>query len=181
MELTNVSKLFVGFVALIIGIVLITSIATSTLAVTDKKIIYDEHFDLVTLGCSNESAFNNTNALCNLTVANAPTAGTWKEDDCPIASLVVENTSAGTYTALTEGTDYLLFASAGIIDMQNTTATQIYVNDTYVSYSYCGDDYLNQAWSRTVLNLLAGFFALAIMGVGIGLFYSVYKSAGIGA
>jgi len=181
MELTNVNKLFVGFVSLIIGIVLITSIATGTIAVTEKSIVYDEAFDLVTLGCSNESAFNNTNALCNLTVAHAPVAGTWQKTDCPISSVVITNTSAGTYAAWTSGTDYILFDSSGLIQMVNTTATSIYANDTYVTYDYCGNTYLNQSWARTILNMVAGFFALAVMGIGIGLFYSVYKDAGIGA
>ena len=180
----KMNNLVIGFVAILLGVVLLGAIATGVLAVTDKEIVYDEQFDLVALTCVNATAggiYNNTFAPCNLTVANAPTVGTWKEDDCPIASVVVTNTSAGTYAALTSGTDYILYASAGIIDMENTTSTQTFTNDTYITYSYCGDDYLNQAWSRTVLNLIAGFFALAVMGVGIGLFYSVYKDAGIGA
>jgi len=167
-------------VALIIGIVLIGSIATGTLAVTDKRIVYDEAFDLVTLTCVNETGggiYNSTFAPCNLTVAYAPTAGTWKQTDCPISSVVVTNTSAGTYAALTAGTDYLLFASAGIIDMENTTATQTFTNNTYITYEYCGDDYINQAWGRSLLNMVAGFFALAVLGVGLALFYSVYKDA----
>ena len=180
MALNMTSRIFMGFVALIIGIVLIGTIATSTGAVTDKTIVYDEAFDLLVLGCANETGFNDTNALCNLTVANAPTANTWKADDCPIASVVVSNNTAGTHV-FTAGTDYILYATAGIIDMENTTSTWNWTNDTYITYNYCGDDYLNSSWSRSIMNLIAGFFALAVMGVGIGLFYSVYKEANIGA
>ena len=52
-------------------------------------------------------------------------------------------------------------------------------NLTNVGYTYCGDDYMNIAWGRSILNLVAGFFALGILGVGIGLFYSIAKDAGI--
>ena len=64
--------------------------------------------------------------------------------------------------------------------MLNTTDTRRGdFNDTYISYAYCGDNYLNSAWGRTVLNLVAGFFALALLGIGIGTFYSIAKDANI--
>lgn len=182
MESKNMNYIVMAFVFLIIGAALIGSVATSTNERTDKTLVYDETFDLEALGCINATGGGMVNftadADCNVTLANAPTS--WKIADCPVASVVVENTTAGTYTALTEGTDYDLFASSGIIHMLNTAATDAgTLNTTYVSYNYCADDYLNSAWGRTVLGLVAGFFALAILGVSIWLFYSVFRSTGL--
>ncbi len=194
MELTHVNKLFAGFVALIIGIVLITSIATGTLAATDRTIVSAEPFALVTLGCANATGggiFNDTNAACTFTLAKQPAGGTWQAADTncgDLASISVENNSASLYTAATSGTDYDFYSGNGSIHMKNTTTTQgaDYKsagdwNTTYITYTYCGDGFLSQDWSRTVLNLVAGFFALAVMGVGIALFYNVYNEARIGA
>ncbi len=186
-ELTMVNKLFAGFVALIIGIVLITSVATGTLAVTDRTIVSAENHDLVSIGCANATnggIFNDTVAACTFALAKEATAGTWQaaNSDCNLADVSVENNSASLYTAAVSGTDYDFYAGNGSIHMKNTTTTQDGdFNNTYVTYTYCQDGYASQAWSRTILDLIAGFFALAVMGVGISLFYSVYREANIGA
>ncbi len=194
MALNMLSKLFLGFVAIIIGVSLIATVATGALNVTEKTIVYDESFNLVTLGCANATGggiFNSSNVWCNLTVANYPVLASWERDNCPLTIVSVENTTDQTYALLIEGTDYDLFAATGIIHMLNTTTTNGATygaaneagdfNITYINYAYCADDYLRADWNRTVLNLVAGFFALAVMGIGIGLFYNVYKEARIGA
>ena len=182
MESKNINYLVMAFVFLILGAALIGQVATNTNERTSKTNVYDETFDLEALGCINATGGGMVNftadADCNVTLANAPSS--WKTTDCPVASVVVENTTAGTYTALTEGTDYDLFASTGIIHFLNTAATDAGdFNTTYVSYNYCADEYLNSSWGRTVLNLVAGFFALALLGVVLWLFYGVFRSTGL--
>ena len=179
----GINKFILAFLSILIGVALIGTLATSTLAVTDKTIVYDETFDLETLGCIHNygagGQINGTaDADCNITVANAPSG--WKINDCPIASVVVENTSAGTYTALTEGTDYNEFTTSGIIQMLNTSSTDAGdFNNTYLSYNYCGDDYLNSSWGRTTLLVTIGLFAFALLGIGRWLFYSMLKDTGV--
>ena len=182
MEQKSIHYIVLAFICLILGSVLVGQVAISVNEKTDKTNVYDETFDLETLGCINATGGGMINftadADCNITLANVPTS--WKVLDCPVASVVVENTTAGTYTALVEGTDYDLFASTGIIHMLNTGSTDAGdFNTTYISYNYCGDEYLNSAWGRTVLSLVIGFFALALLGVGIWLFYSVFKEVGL--
>jgi len=180
MEKQNVNYLVAAFLFLIVGIALIGSIASNINEKTDKSIVYDESSNLAT-SCtigSGDQSINESTSACNITVVNVPTS--WKTLDCPLTNVVVMNTSAGTFPAITEGTDYNLYASTGIIQMLNTTNTDAGdFNTTYVDYTYCGDDYLNSSWGRTVLKLVAGFFALALLGVSLWLFYNVFKSTGI--
>jgi hypothetical protein len=50
---------------------------------------------------------------------------------------------------------------------------------TKVTYTYCPDEYVNESWQRTILNLVPGFFVLAILiGTAFIIFY-VLKKEGI--
>lgn len=172
MSLGVTGKLVLAFVTLLLGAVLIGTVATNGLAVTDKKVISNEveAFTPVNAGDINTTEVH--------TVTNAPTS--WKVNDCPLTSVAIKNASGG--TALTDTTDYTLTASAGTFLLKNTTTTVAMIgadNNTYVDYTYCGDDYMNLTWGRTLINLVAGFFALAILGVSLGLFYSVGKDTEI--
>jgi len=183
LENKNINLLIGGFVTLLIGITLIGTIATQSNVVTDKTQIYDETFNLFSSGCYNVTGnplgqVNGTeDSNCNFTLANVPTTQ-WKMDDCPLASVIVTN-ATGT-TALTLNTDYLLFTSTGIIQMLNSTLTQgDYLgptNTTLVDYTYCADDYLNASWGRSILNIVSGFFAIALLIISVGLFYQVLKN-----
>lgn len=178
--LSNIQKLLLAFVTLILGVVLVGVIATNALAVTDKTSVIDESTNLATscIEGVGQQINGTEDSDCNITVTNAPTG--WKTQDCVLTSVSVENTSAGTFTALTEGTDYNLFANTGIIQMLNTTDTDGGdFNTTYVNYDYCQDNYLNLGWGRTVTNLVAGFFAIALLLISVGLFYDVAKDTGL--
>jgi len=182
MEQKFINVLVLAFVFLIIGSVLLGSIATNIGERTDKTNIYDETFDLNALGCVNATGGgminSTTDADCNITMANAPSG--WKTTDCPLTSVTVLNTTAGTYAALSEGTDYDLFATTGIIHMLNTLDNDGGTfNTTYVNYIHCEDDYLNSSWGRSILGTVPGFFALALLGVSLWLFYTVFKQVGI--
>ncbi len=168
LSITN--KIVLAFVTLIIGVVLIGSIATQSLAVTETTAASETK----ALTIDNDIDINETEVY---TVTNNPTG--WKVTDCPLTNLVISNQSG---TALTVTTDYIPTLSAGTYTMVNNSDTIELIgayNNTYVTYSYCGDDYMNLTWGRTIINLLAGFFALAILGLSVGLFYSVGKDTGI--
>jgi len=174
MENNNVAKIIVGFFMIILGVVLIASVANSSDAVTSKVNIVNETIDLSTARDEGGNGINITSS--NYTVTNAPTS--WKVTECPISGVLYGNATAD----WASGTDYNFYAASGILQVLNSTITgteSIGTNDTYVDYTYCPDSYVNIAWGRSVLNLVAGFFALAIMGLGLGLFYSVAKDAGV--
>ena len=171
---SNTSKLVLAFFTLILGIVLIGSIAESSNLVTNKLIIAGETLDI---SAAVYGATGTINASEVLTIANYPSG--WKTGDCPITSFVMRN-QTGVELAVT--TNYVFTASTGTLTLVNdeslngTSATS---NDTSIDYVYCGDGYINIAWGRTILNLVAGFFALALLGVSLALFYGVAKDAGI--
>ncbi len=178
MENKNVNYLVLAFVFLIIGVALIGTIASEINNRTDKVVIVDESKDLtgcvVAIGGDLLFGVDETAAACNITVTNAPTS--WKIAECPLTSVTVGNASLD----FTDGTEYNLLASSGVIQMLNVTATQKgYVNTTLVDYTYCADDYLNSGWGRSVLLTVPGFFALALLGVALWLFYAVFRSANL--
>lgn len=167
------SKLILAFTMLIIGIVLITPLATQGNAVTDKKGITDESISIASAVLNPKDI----NSSVNFTVANVP--ATWKTEDCPLSSVVVTN---GSGTTLTSATDYILTASEGRIAFLNTTETQNIAtsdNSTLVDYVYCGDDYVNVSWGRTSIDVVMGLFAIAVLGVSLFLFFDLARDAGL--
>jgi len=173
-ELDTMKKLIIGFITLIVGIMLVGTLATQGNLVNDKLVIADE----VVSVASAKLASDNLNVSVDLgPVTNYPTS--WKVQDCPLTSIVVSNASG---TALTVTTDYTLSTTTGVLNILNTTATVdgfAGSNSSLVDYTYCGDDYLNLAWGRTGIDTAVGFFALGLFLISIGLFYSVYKDLNI--
>lgn len=168
----EINKLILAFVTLILGLVFITQIATSGQAITQPTYTTDTATRVYM-----QAAGAGVNETRVYTVTNYPTS--WKTEDCPISSFVLAN---DTGTAITNAVDYTLTASAGTFVMINTTASnQAFkgTNLTTVSYRYCGDDYLNVGWGRSVINITMGFFALALLFVSVSLFYSIAKEQGI--
>jgi len=108
-----------------------------------------------------------------ISIAHAPTG--WKADDCPVDTIVLTN---GT-TTLIDNTDYT-YSSADQISLLPTTTNNYTTGTSYTaSYSYCPDDYLNLSWGRTGINLVPGFFALGLLIISVGLFYSAAKDTGM--
>lgn len=173
MSLAITGKLVLAFVTLLLGAVLIGSLSTNILGNTDKTVIADEAIDLSSSWTPVDGSINVSSGTNNLTVTNNPTS--WKVNDCPLTSVVYGNSSED-YTL---DTDYTLTASSGLINVLNTTVTVEGGNATLIDYTYCANDYLNISWGRTVLNLVSGFFALAILLMSIGLFFSVAKDTGM--
>lgn len=173
----NVQKLILGFLVLIVGIVLIGTIASNTLLVTDKVGVASETLDISVARAGSGSCPMSVDETHALALANSPTG--WKTSDCPISGFSMTNQTG---VAATVTTDYVLFANNGTLLLMNTTKwgnCEVTVNTTTLTYNYCPDEYLNSAWGRTVLNLVAGFFALALLGAGVGIFYSIAKDVGI--
>ena len=171
MALSSTSKLVLAFVTLILGAVLIGTISTQALAVSEKAASSDTIAFV-------PSGINLINITEPLTVTNNPTS--WKTTDCPLTNFAIANSSG---TALTLTTDYTVTASTGVFLLKNSSASaaliQAPANNTYVTYNYCDDEYLNLGWGRTLIKLVAVFFALALLAISVGLFYSIAKDNGI--
>ncbi len=174
MENNSVSKIIIGFFMIIIGIVLIASVSNASELVTSQRDIVNETIDLSTARDNEGNGINITSS--NYTLANVPIG--WKTTECPVTAILYGNETADWVVT----TDYNIYPASGILQILNSTITgteSIGTNSTFVDYTYCADGYLTEGWSRSIMNLVAGFFALAILGLGLGLFYSVAKDAGI--
>jgi hypothetical protein len=116
--------------------------------------------------------YSDINSSVKLSIAQAPTG--WKAYDCPINTIVLTN---GT-TVLVQNTDYTYTSAAQINLLASATNNFTTGNNYKASYNYCGDSYIS-GWGGTVLNLVPGFFALALLIFSVGMFYSLAKDAGI--
>ena len=178
MEQKNINFLILAFVFLIVGSALIVSIATSTNAVVDKESMVNEPISLEPVRISDNVL--SYDPAVELQIAIPPEG--WQETDCPITNFVLYN-QTGTETV--ETTDYVFTPSTGVLTIVNSSiwfsdGTYLQAeNDTTLSYTYCDDDYLNSSWGRSVLTTVPGFFALALLGVALWLFYSVFTSIGL--
>ena len=172
MEQKNINYLILAFVFLIVGVALIGAIAVNVNDRVDKLNIANESIDIgpgLTEG-------NEVNTAGVISITNLPTG--WKSADCPITNFVIRNETGATATVTT---DYVFTASAGTFTLLNTTTwVTSAANNSYADYTYCADSYLNSSWGRSVLGTVPGFFALALLGVSIWLFWRVFESVGIG-
>ena len=173
-------KLIMGFVTLIIGISLLGVVATGSSDVTTKDVTQNESFVLTDM----LGPDNNTEANVTVTqdVANAYTSTDWQWNDgeCTIDVTLLAMINA---TPATEGTDFNVTAN-GAVALMNTTFWSLgdidtNLNVTMISYTYCGDDYMSLGWGRSIISLIPGFFAIALLMVSVALFYSVAKDTGL--
>lgn len=172
-----------GFVVILMGLVLIGVIADITQTATSKSTQTDSFAIQRDLTAGAGAGEVNNSYWYHLTYGCPMTASDWRASlgsDCQ----VVPTLTNGTGTTLAVTTDYILNATcnaqtgAGIGDFKLVNSTKLYqaaLNTTYASYTYCPTGYMSQSWSRTVLNMVPGFFALAIFLGAIALVMYLLK------
>ena len=171
MEKSSLAMLMSAFLAIIVGVSLIGVIAsegndvTNTINVTGESVDYTDAILDIT---------GEINTTKEITIANAPDG--WRITDCPVVGFDLYNDSG----SLTLTADYTFTASTGVILFNNTAnVNDSLTNTTTATYVYCDEGYLTQGWNRTIIDLIPGFFALALMGIGVGLFYGVMRKEGL--
>ena len=169
-----ISKLVLAFILIVVGLALVSQIATSGQAITTLQY----QTDTLNIGTArlDPGAINESKEYTAL--ATYPFVGTWKNDysECRVQTLVLKNESGFTWAA---ATDYVYTPTTNKISFVDSTNVQRGGNVTTLTYGYCSDTYLSQGWSRSIINLVPGLFAIALLGVGVGLFYSLAKDAEI--
>lgn len=177
MEGNNLRLLIAAFIVLIVGVSLLTVIASEGSNVRDKVDADNESIDI---GPFRDQMNNNT---CNesygpITLANAPT--TWRlnaEYGCYLSSITMGNPNG---TVFANGTDYVIYENNGTWKcIDSATFNYTSTNNTYIDYTYCPDTYLTQSWARTMIGTVPGFFSIALIAVAIGMFYVILKREGL--
>lgn len=122
--------------------------------------------------------YQDINMSYQYTISQVPTG--WKVDQCPITSINLYNTTTPVAAALlTLNADYKYAPVTGKINLTGSAVNNFSTSYSYSAiYGYCGDDYII-GWGGTVLLLIPGFFALAILIFSVGMFYSIAKDTGI--
>ena len=172
----NIFSLCSGIpVSTIAVIALIGVLSTKVNTSTSLTTVTNETFDIsVFKNLVNVSDINTTYTK-NLT--NVYETTDWQYNDCPMAvtSLAMDN---GTLAVVT--TNYIV-GTNGEINLTSSALwwTQTMNNETLITYTYCADEYLDTQWNRTVIRIIPGFFAIALLMASLALFYSVAKETGI--
>jgi hypothetical protein len=186
MENKTIGILISVAVVLLMGVILIQIIADNSYPKTVRTAIASETINIAPA----RLAGNAINASYYFHLSKGcPYATAWRQDagtECQIDYNWVRNSSGA---LLTDPTDVVKISNGGICAgyqsgdirfansaLMNATVT----NTTTVSYSYCADDYMTQSWSRTILNMVPGFFALGILLSAAFVIAWILKREGIG-
>jgi hypothetical protein len=113
-------------------------------------------------------------------IANDSRTG-WRSDTsgCTVADVANSYIIGNDTQAFVAGLDYGYSTTNGSIRFMNSyNVNGTLGNVTTVSYLKCPNDYV-VGWAGKILNLVPGFFALALLGCSIALFYGVAKINGI--
>lgn len=174
--LSSTQKIILAFVTLILGLVLITQIATSTNSVSSTT-VSTQNVDISSARLA-AGTINTTLTFTPTVVATARTG--WRPDysECNAVTTADGIYRNATGSVFTKDTDYAITAT-GAFTLKNTALVNGSTNTTVVVLNSCPDTYLTQNWTRTVTTMIPGFFALALLIVAVGLFYSVAKDEGI--
>ncbi|MCK9370001.1 hypothetical protein M0R04_08870 [Candidatus Dojkabacteria bacterium] len=170
--LNIMQKLVLAFVTIIVGLVLVTQVSTNVLGST-QKVTATQSIDISTARVAGGSI--NESKQFTPTVVSAAVGG-WRGDTsgCKAGDVILGSYANASGTAYTDTTD-IVRSTSGYFTLVNTSKVFGSSNVTVSTLTYCPDGYLTQGWDATILNLVPGFFALALMAIGIGLFYSVAR------
>jgi hypothetical protein len=162
----NTTKIMIsGAVMLLLMVALISALATQTVKNTSLTSTENE---LVNIAPA-RLASGEINTTYSFTLTNAPTGWKTETTDCNIQNVVYGNST----TDYTVTTDYTI-STAGVLQLKNTAVMNNSAsNSTYIDYSYCGNEYLNSSWGRSILNNTIGFFIIAILVVAVFIAYQI--------
>jgi len=189
MDKQSVSMVILAFLTLIIGVSLLVTASGEIANVAQTVNVQNETLDIsdaVELTGAGVGFYNFS--FANLTGDGTTTSEFDEASGCVTAISNASGAAAGSYLTVT--TDYIAYCNPttagqgrGVFHFTNTTKVQNFANVstanlTNISYRYITANYLKTRWNRTVLNLVPGFFAIALLIVSVGMFYAVAKREG---
>jgi len=158
-----INKIIAAFILLIVGIVMLGVVATET---NDRTTLTSATEQIDTMAANNGTGIDAAQTF-TITLLGDTNA------DCLLTDYTFENSTG---TDFTETTDYTLDTATGVFNLENTTFDRLAAdNSTNVTYTYCPSGYISLGWGRTTTNLVPGFFALALMGIALWMFYGIAR------
>lgn len=166
MVTSSIPKFLAAFILIIVGVIFINIIAAETNGSTEPTYVTGEALSIA----SARLVGNQINQSVTFTLTNAGLvdAGGWVTDSVVITNATGQ-TLVGNYT-VNYVTDRITFANNTYMVSGGGLN-----NNTLVAYQYYSGDYINSDFGRSILDLVAGFLAIALLGVGIALFYGIAK------
>ena len=168
-------------IALLLGVILVGIIADNTVQTTQKK-TSSETINIAA-GRLADGVVNATYHWHANELLTYPAGNSWKSDwsDCAITSFNFTNQSG---LQLISGVDYTWVTDGngklGNLTLINTEALNTSnSNTTRIVYSYCPSGYQTQSWSRTVTNMVPGFFALGVLLIGAFVIWVILRREGV--
>lgn len=166
------------FMIVLIGLSFTINVANTKDLQTSLQTRLGETSNLSATSCyQSDSSVNVSNSACNITLDVVYPAGDWRitESQCDYSSVIVGN---GT-TNLTEGTDYNVYVSGGILQMLDTANTQ---NDTFgdpaivhSQYDFCDSGFLKDSGNRSLANLWTTLMILTLIVVSVKVIEGLWK------
>lgn len=170
MELSKIGVIILLVVGVIVAFAMLPSIADSQAKMTKLMVVNNETQDLThCFAVGTQGQVNESNPLCNVTIANAATSTDWRFKGCPISSLSMTNTNG---TVITLSTSYTFNSTTGLVSYLNTTQTNSSalsgsINKTLLTYSFCDPGYVTESSGRSIAGLITLFAVLAIVAFAI--------------
>lgn len=178
---TLIGIVTLAFVLVLIGVVVLNEASKEVVKITDT---------VGTVETLSLAAARGTGGTMNQDIRinlsdTAKVTGTWKAaiSNCLISTVEVKNSTGGVLTegdcTDATGPDYVHNASEQGIHFCNTVdINNSLSNVTTVGYTYCGSGY-QTGFSATTLDLVPGFFGLAIMVSIAFMIYWVVRREGL--
>ena len=169
----SLGKVIFAFLLLLIGISLLVVTATQT----NEKVTLLRGTQVIdtTLGRYGDGNLINESYVYTVTTVGDTSV------DCPFTDFVLTNVTgqervAGNYTFINGGRYLTYVNGTAMINLTDAAgASGTLENTTYINYTYCPAGYMQQGWGRSTIKIVPGFFALALMAIGIGLFWDIYR------
>lgn len=145
------------FITLLIGLTFLPAIANTQNLITQKQTIRNES---VNIGTSrNSTGINDTNAISNFTLVQAPTGWELTSTDCDVDLVYFGNGTAN----FSSGTDFDLYKVNGTLHIKNTASMGNTSNTTYISYTFCDNGYIDDSTTRDLTGLWTLFLIVALI------------------
>lgn len=170
-------------IAILLGAILIGIIADNV-AERQKFVSYTETVDISPVRLAGGTInYTATVRLLASDILAHPASGNWRTDytECAISSVNYYNQSGA---LMSNSADYTWVEDGnGIVGWlrpkNSANLNSSLANTTTIVYTTCADDFVVAGWGRTVMNMVPGFFAIAILLAGAFVIFWILKEEGI--